>query len=71
MMTGLDLASTLQRYNEVLDAHGWAITQQEIASQSFRLMAELNDDWLEIRAVQGTGMTRVFLLYQPGVVSGQ
>jgi hypothetical protein len=66
MMTELDLAITLQRFTKVLDAHGWELTRQEIAAQSFRLIAVLNEDRLEIRAVQGTGGTKVFLLYLPG-----
>lgn len=70
MMTALNLTETLQRFTAVLDAHGWTTTRQEIASQSFRLLGAQNGATLEIRAVQGTGMTKVFLLYQPDVVSG-
>ena len=67
MMTELDLADTLRRFTEVLDARGWSIHHQEVAIQSFRLMAGLKDATVEIRAVQGSGLTKVFLLYQPAI----
>jgi hypothetical protein len=67
MMTELDLAGTLQRFTEVLDAREWEIAHQEMTPQSFRLIALLEGARVEIRAVQGTGTTKVFLLYLPSV----
>lgn len=65
LKTKLDLKTTRQRFSSVLASNGWTISKEEIAEHSFRLMAAMKGDALEIRAVQGSGVTQVFLLYQP------
>ena len=65
LKTELDLKPTLQRFSSVLASNGWTIAKEEVAEQSFRMMAAMKGDTLEIRAVQGSGPTQVFILYQP------
>ena len=65
LKTELDLKTTLQQFTTVLTTNGWVITTSEVAEQSFRMMAAMKGDALEIRAVQGSGPTQVFILYQP------
>ena len=64
LKTKLSLNTTRRRYVEVLNRRDWTTTILESRRQSFRLMATLNGDVLEIRAVQGSGPTQVFILYQ-------
>ena len=66
LKTEEDLKPILRQYNKVLASMGWQVTKAEIAKQSFRLMASKNAEMVEIRAVQGSGSTEVFILYQPG-----
>jgi hypothetical protein len=69
-LVGVDLKSKLAlntvlwRVNDLLASKDWKITKTEMGQQSFRLMASLKDETLEIRAVQGTGPTQMFVLYQ-------
>lgn len=63
--TEMGLKTVLHRYNAVLANQGWQITKAEMAKQSFRLLASMKGETLEIRAVQGTGPTQVFILYKP------
>ncbi len=65
MKSALDLKTVLRRFNQVLVSRGWTIRKAEVETQSFRLMASLGHETLEIRAVQGAGPTQVFILYQP------
>jgi hypothetical protein len=65
LKTDLGLKTVLRRFNNLLASNGWKITKAEMAEQSFRLLAAMGDETLEIRAVQGTGGTQVFVLYQP------
>ncbi|MEN8254986.1 MAG: hypothetical protein ABFR33_05895 [Verrucomicrobiota bacterium] len=65
LKTELDLKTTRQRFSSVLASNGWAIVKNEVAEQSFRMTAAMKGDALEIRAVQGSGPTQVFILYQP------
>ena len=65
LKTKLNLTTTQRRVNELLATRGWSITMEEIEEHSFRLLAAMKGDILEIRAVQGTGPTQVFILYQP------
>ena len=65
LRTEVDLKTIQRQYNKVLAAHGWQITKAEFAMQSFRLMAGKEGEFLEIRGVQGTGSTQVFILYTP------
>jgi len=65
LKTELDLKTALQQFSGVLASNGWAITKEEVAKHSFRMMAAMKGDALEIRAVQGSGSTQVFILYQP------
>jgi hypothetical protein len=66
LKTEADLKPVLRQYNKVLATMGWQVTKAEIAKQSFRLMASKKAEMVEIRAVQGSGSTQVFILYQPG-----
>ena len=63
--TTLDLKTVLQQFNDLLEAEGWIIATSEVARDSFRLMASLEGDTLEIRGVQGSGVAKIFILYQP------
>lgn len=65
LKTALGLKAVRRRFNDALVSHGWTIDTIEIGKSSFRLKASLKGEFLEIRAVQGSGPTQVFLLYQP------
>lgn len=65
LKTKLDLETTRLRFNDMLASQGWNITQEEAEERSFRLLAAMNGESLEIRAVQGSGPTQVFVLYRP------
>jgi len=65
LKTELDLKTSQQRFKDLLASKGWIITTEEVAERSFRLLAAMKGETLEIRAVQGTGPTQVFILYQP------
>lgn len=67
MKTKLPLNTVLSRFSALLSSKGWDITKTEIGRQSFRIMAGLRGETLEVRAVQGTGATQVFALYQPSI----
>ena len=66
LKTKQGLATVLRKFNNVLAAKGWETTRLESNENAFRLLAALNADMLEIRAVQGTGPTQIFILYRPG-----
>ncbi|MEN7973090.1 MAG: hypothetical protein ABFR47_04570 [Verrucomicrobiota bacterium] len=68
LKTELDLKTALKLFSDLLDSKGWTITSSEVAQRSFRLLAAMKGDALEIRAVQGTGPTQVFILYRPKAV---
>lgn len=65
MKTRLGLASVRRAFNDQLDANGWTTDNVEIESKSFRMMASLKKETVEIRAVQGSGPTQIYLLYEP------
>ncbi len=65
LKTMLDLNTVHQRFAELLVSKGWKINKTEELEQSFRLMASMKGEAVEIRAVQGTGATQVFILYRP------
>jgi len=65
LKTPMGLKTVFRRYSDILALRGWRIDKTEQASQSFRLMASKKAETLEIRAVQGTGPTQVFILYKP------
>ncbi len=66
MTTSLPLARVRSQLSDLLVAMGWSIDKVEMGNQSFRLMGTRLDRTLEIRAVQGTGATQIFVLYNPG-----
>lgn len=66
MKTKLDLKTVRSRFSDVLAEQKWKTDKLEFGKQSFRLMASLKDKSLEIRAVQGTGPSQIFILYHPG-----
>ena len=52
-------------YESVLATQGWQIQQQEVLEKSYWVKACLNEQTIEIRAVQGTtDTTQIFLLYR-------
>ncbi|MEA2068632.1 MAG: hypothetical protein U9P12_05475 [Verrucomicrobiota bacterium] len=63
--TALDLRIVRTRFSDALASKGWKTDQMEVGKQSFRLIASLKGEEVEIRAVQGGGATQVFILYQP------
>ena len=65
LKTKLDLETTLRRFKDMLTSHGWNITREEVAEHSFRLLAGMKGESMEIRAVQGSGPTQIFVLYRP------
>lgn len=71
MTTALDLRTVRSRFGDILAKEGWHTDKMEIARQSFRLMASRERDTVEIRAVQGTGPTQIFLLYTPALAMNQ
>lgn len=66
-----DLATVRSLFSTQLADHGWNTDKMEIGRQYFRLMASHEDEQVEIRAVQGTGPTQVFLLYQTTPSKGE
>jgi len=64
MRTRQDLATVLRQFDDVLASKFWKIDQMEMGRQSFRLMASLKGETLEIRVVQGTGPTQIFILFR-------
>jgi hypothetical protein len=71
LKTDLAVKTVLRQFNKVLANNGWKISKAEIAEQSFRLLADMKDETLEVRAVQGSGPTQVFVLYQPSLEEGR
>ncbi len=61
-----DIKQLRKRYSDVLSARGWVIERMEVGRQSFRLEASMNGKKIELRGVQGSGPTELFLLYFPG-----
>ncbi len=68
LKTELDLKAVQQRFEGLLVSKGWKINGIDELEQSFRLMASMKGETLEIRAVQGTGDTQVFILYRPAAM---
>ena len=71
LKTDLAVKTALRRFNNVLANHGWQVSKAEMALHSFRLIATMADERLEIRAVQGSGPTQIFVLYQPPIDQGR
>jgi hypothetical protein len=71
LKTDLAVKVVLRQFNNVLANNGWIISKAEIAKQSFRLLADMKDETLEVRAVQGSGPTQVFVLYQSSSEEGR
>ncbi len=67
--TELNLKTVRCRFGDVLASNHWKIDGMEVGKQSFRMMASLKADSVEIRAVQGSGATQIFILYQPRPVA--
>ncbi len=65
MQTKVNLKITHRRLSNVLTSKGWKIDRAEAGSQSYRLLASLDGESLEVRSVKGTGATQVFILYEP------
>lgn len=69
LRTDLDLGEVRSRFSDLLAEKKWTIVKTELARESFRLMAEWKGETLEIRAVQGSGPTQIFILYKPAPVN--
>jgi hypothetical protein len=65
MKSKFSLTTVRRTFLDQLDSKGWNITLTEIEGRSFRLMAARKLEHIEIRAVQGSGPTEVFILYRP------
>lgn len=65
MKTEAPLKKVRESFSDILQAYGWTTEGVDIGSQSFRMMARLRGEALEIRAVQGRGPTQIFILYTP------
>lgn len=64
MTANESLSSVHSQYQDVMQANGWVVDQEEEGRQSFRMIASLAGATVELRAVQGTtGPTQIFLLY--------
>ena len=65
MKTDLNLSDVRSAFMHQLAPKGWRIGDMEVGRHFFRFEAALDGRFLEIRAVQGSGQTHVFLLYKP------
>lgn len=65
LKTKLDLQSARSRCDTMLNSKAWRVGTVEEGAQSFRLLATRKGETLEIRGVQGSGLTQVFILYRP------
>jgi hypothetical protein len=65
MTVAQDLATVRRLISEQLSVHQWTTDKMEIGRQYFRILASHAGEEIEIRVVQGTGPTQVFLLYHP------
>jgi hypothetical protein len=65
MTVAQELGSVRSLVSEQLSLHEWTTDKMEIGRQYFRVLASHAGEEIEIRAVQGTGPTQVFLLYHP------
>ena len=65
LKTKLELKETMRRFNTMLMQQGWTIMKLNIQPRFFRLEAAKEKETLEIRAVQGSGPTQIFVLYKP------
>jgi hypothetical protein len=65
LKTKLELKEAMRRFNKMLMQEGWTIMKANIQPQFFHLEATKEKESLEIRAVQGTGPTQLFVLYKP------
>jgi hypothetical protein len=65
MTVAQELSAVRGLINDQLSLHEWTTDKVEIGRQYFRMLASHAGETIEIRAVQGTGPTQVFLLYRP------
>ena len=65
MTVAQELGAVRSLVSEQLSLHTWTTDKMEIGRQYFRVLASHAGEEIEIRAVQGTGPTQVFLLYRP------
>ena len=65
LTTDLALKVVWRQYKDLLFSKGWKIEKMEVTNQSFWFMVTQGDEVLEIRGVQGTGPTQLFILYRP------
>jgi hypothetical protein len=65
MTVAQELGAVRGLISEQLSLHTWTTDKMEIGRQYFRVLASHAGEEIEIRAVQGTGPTQVFLLYRP------
>ena len=65
LKTELGLKLVRSRFSTALAENNWVIDNVDIGKSSFRIKGSLDNEYIEIRAVQGSGATQVFILYQP------
>ena len=65
MTVAQELGAVRNLVSDQLSLHTWTTDKMEIGRQYFRVLASHAGEEIEIRAVQGTGPTQVFLLYRP------
>jgi hypothetical protein len=65
MTAAQDVGAVRILISDQLSMHEWRTDKMEIGRQYFRALASHAGEELEIRAVQGTGPTQVFILYHP------
>ena len=65
MTVAQELGAVRGLISEQLSLHTWTTDKMEIGRQYFRVLASHAGEEIEIRSVQGTGPTQVFLLYRP------
>lgn len=68
LRTKLELGEVRRRFSDLLAEKEWTVVKTELARQSFRLLAESKDETLEIRGVQGSGPSLIFILYKQTLV---
>ena len=65
LKTKFPLAQVRRDVSQIMKAHDWITERTDIGGSSFRVMASLKLEKLEVRAVQGSGETQVFIVYTP------
>jgi hypothetical protein len=66
MKVGKGIRQVEAQFGNLLSQKEWTVSARESSDQSFRLMADHSSgSYVEIRGVQGTGPTHIFILFRP------